>query len=60
MTLKVISNSGNVLSPNSSLGIKKEVSIVNNDPSKPVVIKIKIEYNKDGQDVTDSTIINNI
>ncbi len=60
LTLKVISNSGNVLSPNSSLGIKKEVSIVNNDPSKPVVIKIKIEYNKDGQDVTDSTIINNI
>ena len=41
---KVISSSGSTLEANASLGIKKEVSIQNTDPSKPIVIKLNISY----------------
>ena len=57
---KVISTSGNVLEPNASLGIKKEVSLQNNDPSKPIVIKMNLSYNVDGRDVSESAMINGI
>ena len=55
---KVISTSGSDLSPNSSLGIKKEVTIQNNDISKSIVIKMVISYNINGKEIINNTIIN--
>ena len=60
ITFKVASTSGNTLGPNASLGIKKEVSLQNNDPSKPIVIKMNLSYNVDGRDVSESAMINGI
>ena len=54
------STSGNILEPNASLGIKKEVSMKNNDISKPIVIKINLSYNSEGKEVSESAVINNI
>lgn len=60
ITFKVNSTSGNILEPNASLGIKKEVSMKNNDISKPIVIKINLSYNSEGKEVSESAVINNI
>lgn len=60
ITFKVISSSGSTLAPNVSLGIKKEVSIQNTDPSKPIVIKLNISYTLNNQNINESVIINSI
>ena len=58
---KVISSSGGTLEANASLGIKKEVSIQNTDPSKPIVIKLNISYTAlNNQNINESVIINSI
>ena len=57
---KVISSSGGTLEANASLGIKKEVSIQNTDPSKPIVIKLNISYTLNNQNINESVIINSI
>ena len=44
VSLKVLNTSGNTLSPKQGLGIKKDFSIVSNDASKKVVMKIKLVY----------------
>ena len=54
---QVISTTGNILPPNASMGIRKDVTMTNNDPSKGVVIKIVITYVKDGNSVKDSGIV---
>ena len=45
VTFKVLSTSSSILEPNASLGIKKEVTMVNNDATKPIAIKMNISYN---------------
>lgn len=57
VSFKVISTSGNVLEPNASLGIKKEITMKNNDLSKPVEIKINISYTSEGKDVSQSALV---
>ena len=44
--------SNNVLKPNESLGISKELSLFNNDPNKNVEIRIKLIYSKDNKENT--------
>ena len=57
VTFKVISTSGNVLEPNASLGIKKEITMKNNDLAKPIEIKINISYSSEGKDMSQSALI---
>ena len=42
--LTVLSTSGNILEPSQSLGIKKDFTLTSSDPSKKIVIKIKLHY----------------
>jgi hypothetical protein len=58
LTLQVHSTSGKDLAPNASLGIKKDVTMTNKDPNKAVVIKLTISYNKDGNNVNESKVVN--
>ena len=58
LSLQVHSTSGKDLAPNASLGIKKDVTMTNKDPNKPVVIKLTISYSKDGNNVNDSKVVN--
>ena len=58
VTFKVLSTSSSELGPNASLGIKKEITMQNNDLSKQIVIKMSISYDADGTEVKDSKIIN--
>ena len=58
ISCQVSSTSGKDLAPNASLGIKKDVTMTNNDPSKKVVIKLNISYVKDGNNVSDHKVIN--
>lgn len=53
VTVKVNSTSGFTLDPNQINGIKKELSI-SNDSSKQVVLKLKISYNSNGQEMNES------
>ena len=57
VTFKVISTSDNVLEPNASLGIKKEITMKNNDLSKPVEIKINISYTSEGKNMSQSALV---
>ena len=58
VTFKVLSTSSSELGPNASLGIKKEITMQNNDLSKQIVIKMSISYNVDGNEIKDVKIIN--
>ena len=58
VTFKVLSTSSSELGPNVSLGIKKEITMQNNDLSKQIVIKMSISYNVDGNEIKDVKIIN--
>jgi hypothetical protein len=49
--------SGKDLGPNSSLGIRKDVTMTNNDTNKKVVFKMEIKYIKDGNNVSESKVI---
>ncbi|MCQ2973100.1 MAG: AP-1 complex subunit gamma [archaeon] len=57
ISCQVLSTSAKDLSPNASMGIKKEVSMTNNDPNKNVVIKLNINYNKEGNSINESKVI---
>ncbi len=57
ISCQVHSTSGNSLPPNASLGIKKDVTMTNNDPNKGCIIKMSIAYNKDGNTVNESKIV---
>jgi hypothetical protein len=54
VTVKVNLTSATSLESNIQNGIKKEISITNNDLSKDVVLKLKIGYNNNGTDVNES------
>ena len=58
ISCQVSSTSGKDLAPNASLGIKKDVTMTNNDPNKKVVIKLNISYVKDGNNVNESKVFN--
>ena len=57
ISCQVHSVSGKDLAPNASLGIRKDVSMTNNDPSKGCIIKIAVSYNKDGNVINESKVI---
>ena len=57
ISCQVHSTSGKDLPPNASLGIKKDVTMTNNDPNKGCIIKIAINYNKDGNTINDSKVV---
>ncbi|MCQ2964875.1 MAG: AP-1 complex subunit gamma [archaeon] len=57
ISCQVLSTSAKDLAPNASMGIKKEVSMTNNDPNKNVVIKLNITYTKEGNTINDSKVV---
>jgi len=57
LSLNVNATSGKDLPPNASLGIKKDVTITNNDPSKSIIIKMAINYSKDGNNINESKVL---
>lgn len=58
VTVKVIQTSATNLDPNQANGIKKDISITNNDLTKPVVLKLKITYNIQGKEVNENITLN--
>ena len=54
---QIHSTSGKDLAPNASLGIKKEVTMTNNDPNKGCIIKMSINYSKEGNNISESKIV---
>jgi len=54
---QIHSTSGKDLAPNASLGIKKDVTMTNNDPNKGCIIKMSINYSKEGNNVSESKIV---
>ena len=57
ISCQVHSTSGKDLPPNASLGIKKDVTMTNKDPNKGCIIKMSINYNKNGNTVNDSKVV---
>ena len=57
ISCQVHSTSGKDLAPNASLGIKKDVTMTNNDPNKGCIIKMSINYSKDGNTVNESKVV---
>ena len=57
ISCSVHATSGKDLGPNASFGIKKDVTMTNNDPNKKVVFKMEIKYIKDGNNVSESKVI---
>ena len=60
ISCQVHSTSGKDLAPNASLGIKKDVTMTNNDPNKGCIIKMSINYSKDTLSKDFTFIINYI
>ena len=54
---QIHSTSGKDLAPNASLGIRKDVTMTNNDPNKGCIIKMSINYSKEGNNVSESKIV---
>mgnify|MGYP002624394863 FL=1 len=54
---QIHSTSGKDLAPNASLGIKKDVTMTNNDPNKGCIIKMSLNYSKEGNNVSESKIV---
>ena len=57
ISCQIHSTSGKDLTPNASLGIKKDFSMTNNDPNKGVVLKMTISYTKEGNAVSDAKVV---
>ena len=57
ISCQIHSTTGKDLAPNAALGIRKDVTMTNNDPNKNVVIKMTISYNKDGNTVNESKVV---
>ena len=57
ISCQVHSTSGKDLAPNASLGIKKDFTMTNNNPSKANVLKMTISYTKEGNTVNDDKVI---
>ena len=58
ITCNVHSTSGKDLAPNASLGIKKDFTMINNDPNKKVVFKLALTYTKDGNTINEGKVVN--
>jgi len=59
VTVKVLSTSGTSLEGSQQGGIKKDISITNNDLSKKVVLKLKLSYSTAmGSEVNDTVTLN--
>ena len=54
---QIHSTSGKDLAPNASLGIRKDVTMTNNDPNKGCIIKMSINYTKEGNNISESKIV---
>ena len=57
ISCQIHATSGKDLAPNASLGIRKDVTMTNNDPNKNVVIKMTISYKKDGNTINESKVV---
>ena len=57
ISCQIHSTTGKDLAPNAALGIRKDVTMTNNDPNKNVVIKMTISYNKDGNTFNESKVV---
>ena len=57
ISCQVLATTGKDLAPNASLGIRKDVTMINNDPNKGVVIKMAINYVKDGNNISESKVL---
>ena len=57
ISCQIHSTTGKDLAPNAALGIRKDVTMTNNDPNKNVVIKMTISYNKDGNTINESKVV---
>ena len=57
ISCQIHATSGKDLAPNAALGIRKDVTMTNNDPNKNVVIKMTISYNKDGNTINESKVV---
>lgn len=58
VTVKVVQTSGANLEANQENGIKKDLSVTNNDLNKKVVLKLKISYFIDGKEVNENVTLN--
>ena len=58
--LTVLDTSGHGLQPGQSLGIKKDFTLTSSDPSKKVVIKIKLHYSINKEEKTKELTIKNL
>ena len=58
--LTVLATSGNLLEPSQSLGIKKDFTLTSSDPSKKIVIKLKLHYIINNEEKTKEITIKNI
>lgn len=58
VSVKVLTTSSTNLSPNQANGIKKEINVTNNDSSKSVVLKLKITYNRNGEEILENLTLN--
>ena len=57
ISCQIHSTTGKDLAPNASLAIRKDVTMTNNDPSKGCVLKMTINYVKDGNNINDSVVV---
>ena len=58
--LTVLNTSGNTLEPSQSLGIKKDFTLTSNDPSKKIIVKIKLHYIINKEEKTKELTIKNL
>ena len=58
--LTVLNTSGNTLEPSQSLGIKKDFTLTSNDPSKKIIVKIKLHYIINKEEKTKEFTIKNL
>lgn len=54
VSVKVLTTSSTNLSSYQKSGIKKEINVTNNDTSKSVVLKLKVTYNRNGEEITEN------
>ena len=58
--LTVLDTSGFALQPGQSLGIKKDFTLTSSDPSKKIIIKIKLHYSINKEEKTKELTIKNL
>ena len=61
LRLNIMPANGTDLTPLQQRGIKQDLKITNSEEgSKPVVMKLRLQYTVNGQSVTDTRVVNNL